>query len=140
MSECMLPTPISQTVEFIKKMLVTRGQLSKVEELADRGIILNTWQVNHLLLDGDRQVGKTFLSYVRVAESCKTRGAKFTMNQDLTEWDPDLITHVRQREWLFRLPDFINTYYSDVYTTTKANGNEVVLVPIKKEQDKRWWL
>jgi len=134
-------TPVPHTLlpETVTERLKHNGGIAKLNELADRGIILNTWQANQLLLDGDRQNGKTYLSYVRVAESNKNNGCVLRIEDTLTVYDPDVTTIRRRQEWLRGLVVFINTYYSDIYMIEDNCSNAVKLV-LKKKQPKRWWL
>lgn len=137
----MTPIPNSLTPEFVTARLRQNGQIKKLDELANRGIILNTWQANHLLLDGDRQIGKTFLSYVKVAEMFSSRASYQTISihDDLSIFDPDATTSDRKRRWIKGLFDFMTTFYGDKFNITYVKGI-VAIYPIKTQPNKRWWL
>ena len=136
----MTPIPKSLTPESVTARLRRNGQISKLNELANRGIILNTWQANQLLLDGDRLVGKTFLSFVKVAEMfSNTMQQTISIHDDLSIFDPDATTSDRKRVWMKGLFDFMAEFYADKFDITYFEG-VVSVFPKQTQTNKRWWL
>lgn len=112
---------------------------SKLNNLADRGIVLNEWQANELIFGG-RQHGRTFLSYVLAAEDSLEDGGLFTINSDLTKYDKDADCHMRKELWLREFKQFISDYYNDVLMIGRGDCHiDVKLTPYPKKGNSRWW-
>lgn len=130
--------PAGLTPEFVAERLRCNGGLTKLNELANRGIILNTWQANHFLLDGDRQVGKTYLAFVVIAEKFKDSGARFTEDSDLKIFDNDVTSWHDHIEFLKGLKLFISEFYSDIYTVTEHTAM-TLNIELRTTSKIRWW-
>jgi len=129
--------PYTLTSESVKDRLKYNADaLDKMNELADRGIILNTWQINNYLLDGDRQYGKTFLAFVKIAEEYKLTGFTMDKSSPLLEYDPDVESHNTYRDFLRGFGLFLQEYYSDVYTLHIDRNHKIVATT---KLNKRWW-
>lgn len=128
--------------EYVASRLKRDGGVRTLNRLADRGIFLNTWQVNELLLDGDRGYGKTFLAYVRIAESLTVETFSLTTNDSLERYDKDATTSGRKVEFLKGLHDFMLTYLADSYKVVSTDYT-ITITPITSttafEGIHRWW-
>ena len=142
------PIPSVLEPEQAAKYAKSHGTTDLLNSLADRGIILNTWQANELASPGNRGLGKTTLGYIRVVESMiptntyLCRSIELPFDKDFSQYDPDCTTHHRREDFVRGLVNFIELYYSDIFTNVKivrCTGLTVDLVnPIKKTL-KRWW-
>lgn len=117
----------------------TPGAIGKLNELADRGIILNEWQAN-TYLGSNRGTGKTFLSYVRLLESIDKDSTIISV-RDGIRFDPDAVTRKRQYTWMEGLIDFIEKYYSDTFIVGRVGRMQIVISErVMTPDSKRWWL
>jgi hypothetical protein len=128
------PIPLCVQPEYLSKVLDYKA-LKKLNELADRGIYLNTWQVNQMFL-GERALGKTFLAYVQIAEKYKKTGC-ILYAKDIEEWDNECTSFNTSINWLRDFYEFLNKYYSDIYKTIELKHDSIVLKT--NEQNDRWW-
>lgn len=129
---------MNSNVQDLCGALPALKQFSKeLNSLADRGIILSPWQANKLYLGG-RGLGRTFLSYVKLAESCKGDGFSLSLEHEFSNLDPDADSEYRKQQWLRGLKDFLEEYYSDTYTVTTYPKSGVKATPLKNSS-RRWW-
>ena len=118
-----------------------------LNSLADRGIILNTWQANELACPGNRGMGKTFLAYVRMAESlllidrqrCPTT-VNLVPKNNYTEFDPDITGHRMAQEFIRGFVYFIREYYNDKFSNPRIIcGIDFEADLVHTKSTKRWW-
>ena len=129
--------PYGLSVEFTKERCsYTSKCVEKLNGLADRGIVLNTWQVNDYLLDGNRAVGKTFLAFVKIAEEFKEVGID-TSKILLSRYDTDVTRSSRHKPFLQGLKNFLEEFYSDVYVNITITMDRVTAEVPKSN---RWWI
>ena len=133
----MTEIPYGLSVEFTKERCSYIPEcIEKLNELADRGIVLNTWQVNDYLLDGNRAVGKTFLAFVKIAEEFKEVGID-TSKISLLKYDIDVTNRSSHRPFLQGLKNFLEEFYSDVYVNITITMDRVTAEVPKSN---RWWI
>ena len=104
----------------------------KLFALSDRGIILNEWQANMLLLNG-RGFGKTYLSYVKVCEYMKDAPVSiplFDISPDaMLQYDYEENPSCQMKlDWLAGLDKFINKYYKDALEVTFREPDRLVVM------------
>lgn len=118
-----IEVPYSLTEEYFTDGLsknLTDEQRDTLSSLADRGLHLNTWQLNELL-EGGRGYGRTTLAYIKIAEQYK--GTEFTINIEDNVTNPIyggeslavLGSNCKRRLFIEGLDKFLQTYYSDVF-------------------------
>jgi len=132
-----IPIPEMLDADVLASIIrVTPDGINKLNELKDRGIILNTWQANTLLLKG-RGFGKTFLQYVILAEDHKDCGFIITIDQDLTMYDAHLIKAQDKYFFIKELDAFLKKYYSDIFDVNLYYRS--IEVTPKEKIKKSWW-
>lgn len=117
------PIPVVYQPDFVARQLECRPDVTKqLEELADRGIILNTWQTQVLLGRADRGVGKTTLGFIRLEETLRSnttylrRAVTILPSTDYTVYDPDATSAKRRRDFVIGFKSFLEEHYSDKYS------------------------
>ena len=132
---------IPKTLEpgYVVEKLRSDGGMRTLDRLADRGIFLNTWQINELLLDGDRGYGKTFLAYVRIAEALGAEPLTLNTNDSLEKFDKDATTSERKVEFIKGLHDFMMTYLADSYTVFSTDYSLTINSIKASSSPNRWW-
>lgn len=132
------PIPEVLQPEIMVSRLQCRGMISKLDSLAERGIILNTWQAAELYGEGNRGLGKTYLSFVQAAEDSLETGGMFCIGN--TDIDPDATTFYRKREWLKAFAVFVKAHYSDVFRVKTSSSDYTVVLELRvPKYTKRWW-
>ena len=129
--------PYTLTKEYILKQLKITGGANTLDTLADRGIYLNTWQVNELLMGGGGY-GKTYLAFVKIAEAHKDTGFTLNADSDIAQYDQDAHDWASRRTFLRGFRYFLEEYYSDIYTL-KTDCSDDITATIIKKPIKRWW-
>ena len=142
---------IPQTLEpkVAADYAATHGKSRLLNSLADRGLILNTWQSNELCCPGNRGMGKTTLGYVRLAEemrvSTTTRRCqniiKIATDTDYTQYDPDAYGHHRRQQFVSGFVEFLETYYTAEFTGIEIiHGTGITAAAVTtKSESRRWW-
>ena len=133
--------PYTLDEKSIRDRLHETNGISTLNELADRGIFLNNWQINKLLLGGDRGYGKSYLAYVKVALQHLKTGFTLSVDDDLSVFDEDATTSDRKRTFINELYVFLAEHYSDVFILSRINSKTLCAVLRKPDpaDSKRWW-
>lgn len=113
--------------EYVADQLMYNGSGAVLGSLALRGITLNTWQINKLLLDGDRRYGKTYLAYVKLALNMD-RQQTFYITDDLSIYDPDATSTYRNTDFITGLEYFLNEHFADKFHTV-LTSDKLIVVP-----------
>ena len=107
--------------------------LDKLNSLCARGIDLNPWQVNELLMGG-RAYGRTYLAYVKIAEDALGRDLIVTRDVAIS-YDPDVTSHHTYRDFSRGLERFLDDHYADIIDV-EVNMERM---NIKLKLARCWW-
>lgn len=132
--------PYTLEEKSIRERLRLQGGIDVLNGLADRGVYLNNWQINELLLGGNRGYGKTHLAYVKIALQYASTGFSIGIDDDLQTWDEDATSRDRKRTFINGLYVFLAEHYADVFKLDRINSSTLVAtVRSAPEDSKRWW-
>ena len=132
------------TPETLREHVSRRPEVKeKLDELSDRGLILNTWQVSQLLFEDVQGVGKTTLSYIKYEtylsdNSHSSSGTHVVGHWEAKDYDPDATTNAQAHAWLQGFMGFLADHYSDKYSI-KLRAKGEIGISRKDVKLKEWW-
>lgn len=132
--------PYTLEEKSIRERLRLQGGVDVLNGLADRGVYLNNWQINELLLGGNRGYGKSHLGYVKIALQYATTGFSISTDDDLQAFDEDATSITRKQTFINELYVFLAEHYADVFILNRINSRTLVAtIRPSATPSKRWW-